>query len=52
MQAHARIIAAKYRQLALIDQEEEGKYTIASALIKAYEEAKDWKVLSKRILLK
>ena len=41
MQAHARIIAAKYRQLALIDQDEEGKYTVASALIKAYEEAKD-----------
>ena len=41
MQAHARIIAAKYRQLALIDQDEEGKYTVANALIKAYEEAKD-----------
>ena len=41
MQAHARIIAAKYRQLALIDQDEEGRYTVADALIKAYEEAKD-----------
>ena len=41
MQAHARIIDAKYRQLALIDQDEEGRYTVADALIKAYEEAKD-----------
>ena len=36
MQAHARIIDAKYRQLALIDQDEEqeGRYTVAKALIK------------------
>ena len=35
-QTHARIIAEKYRQLALIDQDEEGRYTVADALIKAY----------------
>ena len=40
-QTHARIIDMKYRQLALINQDEEGGYTIAEALIKAYEEAKD-----------
>ena len=41
LQTHARIIAEKYRQLTLIDQDEEGRYTVADALIKAYEEAKD-----------
>ena len=41
MQTHARIIAEKYRQLTLIDQDEEGRYTVADALIKAYEEARD-----------
>ena len=42
LQTHTRIIDAKYRrQLTLIDQDEEGRYTVADALIKAYEEAKD-----------
>ena len=41
LQTHARIIDVKYRQLTLIDQDEEGRYTVADALIKAYEEAKD-----------
>ena len=40
-QTHARIIADKYRQLTLITQDEEGSYSIADKLIKAYEEAKD-----------
>jgi len=41
MQTHARIIDEKYRQLVLITQDEEGRYSIADELIKAYEEAKD-----------
>ena len=41
LQTHAKIIDAKYRQLALINQDEEGVYKIAEALIKAYEDAKD-----------
>ena len=40
-QTHARIIDEKYRQLVLITQDEEGRYSIADELIKAYEEAKD-----------
>ena len=40
-QTNARIIDEKYRQLVLITQDEEGRYSIADELIKAYEEAKD-----------
>ena len=40
-QTNARIIDEKYRQLVLITQDEEGGYSIADELIKAYEEAKD-----------